>query len=114
MMTFAKLIEMLALTGETLSSLVGKLPTYYLERREVFTSWENKGTVMRVLLETHQGDGVDSTDGIKVTWDGGKRWVLVVPDQEEPVLHLYAEGDGEADTRAILERYEAEIKKSAL
>jgi len=114
MMTFAKLIEMLALTGETLSSLLEKLPTYYLMRREVFTSWENKGTVMRVLLETHQGDGVESTDGIKVTWDGGKRWVLVVPDPEEPVLHLYAEGDGEADTRAILERYEEEIKKSAL
>jgi hypothetical protein len=30
------------------------------------------------------------------------------------VLHLYAEGDGEADTRAILDTYEAEIKKSAL
>jgi mannose-1-phosphate guanylyltransferase / phosphomannomutase len=114
MMTFAKLIEMLAVTGETLSSLLSKLPPYYLMRREVFTSWENKGTVMRTLLETHQEDGVDSTDGIKITWDSDRRWVLVLPDPDEPVLHLYAEGDGEADTRAILDTYEAEIKKSAL
>jgi mannose-1-phosphate guanylyltransferase/phosphomannomutase len=114
MMTFAKLLEMLALAGETLSSLLDGLPSYSLMRREVFTSWESKGTVMRALLETHQGDGVDSTDGLKITWDQGSRWVLVIPDQEEPVLHLFAEGDGEADCRAILDTYEAEIKKSAL
>jgi phosphomannomutase len=114
MMTFAKLIEMLALTGETLASLLESLPSYCLMKREAFTSWENKGTVMRELLEMHQGDGVDSTDGIKISWDNGKRWVLVIPDHEEPVLHLYAEGDGEADTRAILDTYESEIKKSAL
>jgi phosphomannomutase len=69
---------------------------------------------MRVLLETHQGEGVDSTDGVKISWDGGRRWVLILPDQEEPVLHLYAEGDGESDTRAILDNYEEQIKKSAL
>jgi mannose-1-phosphate guanylyltransferase/phosphomannomutase len=89
------------------------MPKYSLMRREVFTSWENKGTVMRHLLETHQGDGVDSTDGIKISWDDGRRWVLVLPDQEEPVLHLVAEGDGEADTRAILDTYETEIKNFA-
>ena len=65
---------------------------------------------MRQLLETHQGAGVDSTDGIKITWDGG-RWVLVLPDQEEPVLHLYAEGNDEEDCQEILNEYEAEIKR---
>ncbi len=110
MMAFAKLSEMLSLTGETLSGMKDALPSYCLMRREVLTSWENKGTVMRLLLEKHQGAGVDSTDGIKVSWDGGARWVLVVPDPEEPVLHLYAEGDGETDARAILDRYEEEIK----
>jgi len=113
MMAFAKILEMLQLTGLTLEKLVTEMPRYSLMRREVFTSWENKGTVMRHLLETHQGDGVDSTDGIKISWDDGSRWVLVLPDQEEPVLHLVAEGDGDADTRAILDTYEAEIKNSA-
>lgn len=114
MMTFARLTEMLAVTGETLAGLLEALPPYTLMRREVFTSWENKGTVMRELLEKHQGDTVDSTDGVKISWDDGSRWVLVVPDQEEPVLHLYAEGDGEADARAILDTYETEIKGYSL
>lgn len=113
MMAFGKLLEMMAVSGENLSRLASRLPTCYLERREVFTSWENKGTVMRELLEAHQGHGVDSTDGVKISWDGG-RWVLVVPDREEPVLHLYAEGKNEDDCVEILEEYEERIKTSAL
>ena len=110
MMAFARMLEMLAATGETLSQLRSHLPPYHLMRREVVTSWENKGTVMRRLLETHEDDGIDSTDGMKITWDR-TRWVLILPDQEEPVLHLYAEGSDEEDCRDILDRYEALIKE---
>ncbi|PKQ28931.1 MAG: mannose-1-phosphate guanyltransferase [Candidatus Anoxymicrobium japonicum] len=112
MMTFAKLLEMLAHAGEPLSSLQATVPGFTLMRREVLMSWENKGTVMRVLLETHQDDVIDSTDGIKISYDGGRRWALVLPDPQEPVLHLYAEGDGEADCKAVLDTFEAEIKNS--
>lgn len=109
-MTFAKLLEMLAGTGETLSKMVSELPSYHIMSRQVVTSWEAKGAVMRQLLETHQSDGVDSTDGMKVAW-APNRWVLVLPDLEEPVLHLYAEGSDEGDCKEILDRYESEIKK---
>jgi len=111
--TFAKLLEMLALSGVPISEMLPSLPSYHMMRREVVTSWENKGTVMRHLLEKHAGDGIDSTDGVKITW-AEDRWVLVLPDQEEPVLHIYAEGSDERECRDILERFEAEIKRSAL
>jgi mannose-1-phosphate guanylyltransferase/phosphomannomutase len=81
-------------------------------RRQVFTSWEHKGTVMRQLLEANQGPQVDSTDGIKISWDED-RWVLIQPDQDEPILHLYAEGRSEQDCRNTLDKYEGEIKRSA-
>ncbi len=113
MMAFGRLLEMLAAGGESISKAASRLPRYYLGRRQVFTSWENKGTVMRQLLEAHHGLGVDSTDGVKISWDGG-RWVLVVPDQEEPVLHLYAEGKNEEDCVEILDDYEERIRTSAL
>ena len=113
MLTFSKLLEMLAATGETVSGLKEALPDYHLMRREVVTSWENKGTVMRHLLEAHHGDGIDSTDGVKIVW-APDRWVLVIPDQEEPLLHLYAEAGEEAECRDILDRYEAEIKLTAM
>ena len=45
---------------------------------------------MRVLAERLQGRNLDLTDGIKLFEDDG--WVQVVPDPDEPVIHLYAEG----------------------
>jgi len=113
MMTFARMLEMLAATGETLGQVKLDLPAYYLMRREVVTSWETKGAVMRQLLETHKDEGMDSTDGIKISWDK-HRWVLILPDQEEPVLHVYAEGRNEDECREILDRHEAEIKRFSL
>ncbi len=113
MMAFGKLLEMLATRGKSLSAVASALPKYFVMHRQVFTSWENKGTIMRQLLEAHQGPEVDSTDGIKISWGGG-RWVLVLPDHEEPVLHVYAEGKNEEDCIEILDEYEAEIKQTAV
>jgi len=53
--------------------------------------WALKGTVMRVLNERYAEGDVDVTDGIKIFDDRG--WVQVLPDADEPVIHLYAEGD---------------------
>ena len=110
MMTFARILEMLAATGDRLGQLKQNLPAYYLTRREVVASWETKGAVMRQLLEEHEGDEIDSTDGMKISWDKN-RWVLILPDQDEPVFHMYAEGRDEEDCRESLDRYEAEIRK---
>jgi mannose-1-phosphate guanylyltransferase/phosphomannomutase len=49
-----------------------------------------KGLVMRVLTERLRDREVDTLDGIKVFDDRG--WAQVLPDPDEPVVHLYAEG----------------------
>ena len=46
---------------------------------------------MRVLNERLAGRNLDLTDGIKVFDERG--WAQVLPDPDEPVLHLYAEGE---------------------
>jgi mannose-1-phosphate guanylyltransferase/phosphomannomutase len=45
---------------------------------------------MRVLNERYADGDVDVTDGIKIFDERG--WVQVLPDADEPVIHLYAEG----------------------
>jgi mannose-1-phosphate guanylyltransferase/phosphomannomutase len=50
-----------------------------------------KGLVMRVLNERLSGRELDLTDGIKVFSDRG--WAQVLPDPDEPLIHLYAEGE---------------------
>ena len=45
---------------------------------------------MRLLNERYANGHVDLLDGIKVFEERG--WFQVLPDPDEPVVHLYAEG----------------------
>jgi mannose-1-phosphate guanylyltransferase/phosphomannomutase len=55
---------------------------------------------MRVLNErlSDRGD-VDLTDGIKLFDERG--WVQVLPDPDEPIVHVYAEGATAEDSEAL-------------
>jgi mannose-1-phosphate guanylyltransferase/phosphomannomutase len=89
--SLCKLLELLAAVDEPVSSLVRQLPRPTLIHRQVQCPWALKGTVMRVLNERYADGDVDVTDGIKIFDERG--WVQVLPDADEPVIHLYAEGD---------------------
>jgi mannose-1-phosphate guanylyltransferase/phosphomannomutase len=77
-----------------------------------------KGLVMRVLNERWADRDVDLTDGIKVFDPRG--WAQVLPDPDEPVIHLYAEGDTTetseelaGEMRAIIEDIEQGVEATA-
>jgi mannose-1-phosphate guanylyltransferase/phosphomannomutase len=103
--SLCKLLELLATADEQpLSKLVAQLPRPTLIHRQVQCPWALKGTVMRVLNERYADGNVDVTDGIKIFDDRG--WVQVLPDADEPVIHLYAEGE----TTASSEDLESELR----
>jgi mannose-1-phosphate guanylyltransferase/phosphomannomutase len=105
---FAKLITMLQKTGHTLSGLADTLPTFQVAYERVRVSWENKGAIMRLLgEETQKNRRVELLDGIKIY--GEDDWVLVLPDADEPVVHIYAEGQSRESTRSLVEQYESKI-----
>jgi mannose-1-phosphate guanylyltransferase/phosphomannomutase len=92
MASLVKLLELLA-TQEprSISELIRELPRPTLIHRQVQCPWALKGTVMRVLNERFADADVDLRDGIKIFDHRG--WVQVLPDPDEPIVHLYAEGD---------------------
>jgi mannose-1-phosphate guanylyltransferase/phosphomannomutase len=89
--SLAKLLELLAPVNRPVSELVAELPEPTLVHYQVPCPWALKGLVMRVLNERLAGRDVDLTDGIKLFDDRG--WAQVLPDPDEPVIHLYAEGE---------------------
>ena len=89
--SLCKLLELLAPLEEPLSKLVAALPRPTLIHRQLQCPWALKGTVMRVLNERYAEGNVDVTDGIKIFDKRG--WVQVLPDADEPLVHLYAEGE---------------------
>jgi len=94
-----KLLELLAPVDEPLSKLVSELPRPTLVHRQVQCPWALKGAVMRVLNERYANGNVDTTDGIKIFDSRG--WVQVLPDGDEPTIHLYAEGETPADSEEL-------------
>ena len=104
-----KMLELLALEDTTLSKVVGSLPAVYIERETVVTPWEQKGAVMRTLLELSKDREVDLIDGVKVHHDNG--WALALPDPEEPVTHLWAEAESSAAARRLAQEYARRIRQ---
>jgi mannose-1-phosphate guanylyltransferase/phosphomannomutase len=51
---------------------------------------------MRLVNEHLAGRRLDLSDGVKAYDERG--WVQVLPDPDEPVVHLYAEGETDALT----------------
>jgi mannose-1-phosphate guanylyltransferase/phosphomannomutase len=89
--SLAKLLELLAPVNRPLSELVAELPDSTLVHHQVPCPWALKGLVMRVLNERLAGRDLDLTDGIKLFDERG--WAQVLPDPDEPLIHLYAEGE---------------------
>jgi mannose-1-phosphate guanylyltransferase/phosphomannomutase len=100
MASLCKLLELLAPVDRPLSELVAELPQSHVVHRRVPCPWAQKGLVMRVLTERLGDRDVDLRDGIKVFDQRG--WAQVLPDPDEPVVHVYAEGADE-QTSAELE-----------
>ncbi len=60
---------------------------------------------MRLLNERLAGRDLDLTDGIKLT--DARGWSQVLPDPDEPLVHLYAEGE----TTEVSEELEREVRE---
>lgn len=108
-MSMCKLVEILAFLKKPLSSLVATLPKYYLVHKQEFCPWERKGYVMRQIIEMSKDAKHDLIDGIKVHSRGG--WALLLPDPDEPVCHIYTEGQSQKQADNIAVKYSRLIKK---
>jgi mannose-1-phosphate guanylyltransferase / phosphomannomutase len=99
MASLCKLLELLAPESRPLSELVAELPKTTLVHRQLPCAWSMKGLVMRVLTERLKGRELDLLDGIKVFDERG--WAQVLPDADEPLLHIYAEGGTEEESAEL-------------
>jgi mannose-1-phosphate guanylyltransferase/phosphomannomutase len=71
--------------------------------------WAVKGTAMRLLIESTKRLRTDHTDGLKVFEKGG--WAQLIPDPDEPVFHIYAEGRTREDSMRLEAKYRAMLEE---
>jgi mannose-1-phosphate guanylyltransferase / phosphomannomutase len=106
--SLVKMLDLLARSGLKLSEVVARLPKVHVAHETVVTPWEQKGLVMRSLVEM-AGRSVVLVDGVKVIHD--ESWVLALPDPEEPVTHVWAEAESDGDARRLAQEYGRRIRQ---
>jgi mannose-1-phosphate guanylyltransferase/phosphomannomutase len=111
-MTLGMLARLLADTGRRLDEVVASLPAHHLVETSVACPSNLKGAVMRQVAESSTGLDVEMTEGIRVAGDGG--WALILPDSQDPVVQVFAEGEDDAASARLLDRYATLVSRVAL
>lgn len=103
MFASVKLLELLAKTGLSLEKVAEGIPPFYQYHQRVPCPWEEKGAIMRLLIEATKKEKVDLTDGIKVYHK--KDWVLMLPSTNRSLFHIFAEAGSQKEAEALAEKY---------
>lgn len=101
MLSVAKILEMMAVTGTRFGALVQDVPEIIMVRENVFCPFAQKGTILRRLIEETKDLRRELVDGVKVYSDIG--WVQVIPDGSRPIFHVNAEAKTQAQARQMVE-----------
>jgi mannose-1-phosphate guanylyltransferase/phosphomannomutase len=103
MFGLARLLQALAHADARLGDVVDSLPPWHTVSRTVACPWENKGRVMRRLNEQYPTDSSARIDGVRVAV--GEDWVLVLPDPDQPVFHVFGDSESREQADVLAERY---------
>ncbi|CAG7646659.1 sugar phosphate nucleotidyltransferase [Paenibacillus allorhizosphaerae] len=94
-------------SGLSIQHLLELIPSFYLQRERIDCPWDRKGLVMRKLMQEAQDRQVELLDGIKFYHDG--ETVLLLPDSDDPIFNLIAQGDHPERLAALVHQYREQI-----
>ncbi|MBL0225880.1 MAG: mannose-1-phosphate guanyltransferase [Geobacteraceae bacterium] len=108
MFAIAKLMELAAICGVPLSQGLSFVPSRSYLETCLPSAWEMKGGIMRKMSEDSLEKEASFIDGIKVQF--GEDWVLVLPDQYLPCVHIVAEAKDHKTVQRLLTEYQKKVE----
>lgn len=108
MMATAVLAALLSTEDRKLSELLAEQPALYIAHEQINCPTAQKGTLMRLMLERYSDREISLLDGVKVHENNG--WTLILPDANQPKVHLYANGTSDKDCAERLQQYRADVE----
>lgn len=107
--TFVHLVGLLARSERSLSEVIDGLPEVHMAVEVIVTPWEQKGGVMRSLVEQSADRRVDLVDGVRIHHEPD--WALVLPDPEEPLTRVIVEGSSAERASQLALEYRRRIEQ---
>ena len=109
-MTTALLLNIMAETGQKLSSLVAEQPQYFIEKGKIECPDEKKEPLLKKLLEQVKGENINTLDGVKI-WFSDNSAILIRPSGTEKVFRLYAEAKNQDKALKLVKDYSSTLEK---
>ena len=81
-----------------------------MAKNNIFCTKDQKGKIMRKLVEDSEGKKRQLIDGIKIFFDDYK-WVLCIPDSEREIFHVNAEARTQKEALELVKDYSSRIKR---
>jgi mannose-1-phosphate guanylyltransferase/phosphomannomutase len=110
MFTIVKILEMLASSNKSLSEIDNECPRLFMTKQNLTCTKEQKGRIMRMLVEESSEQKRQMIDGIKIFF-GDSKWVLCIPDSEREIFHVNAEAKTKKAAYELKNKYAAKISK---
>ena len=105
----AVILEMMALTGRTISDLCAEIPRYCLMKDKLSIGAQHAPGILRRLRREYEGHPMNFLDGLFI--DFGDRWVHVRRSNTEPVLRIIAEAPTEEGSAALITEVRAKAEE---
>lgn len=110
MFSIMKILELVARSHKTLSEIEKKTPMLHMAKYNVPCTLDQKGKIMRKLVEDSEGKKRQMIDGIKIFFDEFT-WVLCIPDSEREIFHVNAEAKTLKRAKQLVKEYSQKIEK---
>lgn len=106
------LLSLMADTDLSLSQLNARIPATSVIARTVTVPWHRRAGAMRAVRLHAEGTEVDTLDGIRVVRDDGS-WCLVLPEDDQACLTLYAEAANADTAERLLDRWQKVVESAS-
>ena len=106
-MSLALMLDLLAITDNTLSDQISKLPQSFTTKDKIQCSSQNAKQIIS-SLKTEFPES-DLSDGIKIIIDS-KNWVMIRPSGTEPIIRIYAESESQEKLEALMIEFLQKVK----
>jgi phosphomannomutase / phosphoglucomutase len=104
-MTTALMLDMLANTETTLSTMYSMLPTVYQYKTKFSISDSSKiEKIVQACMNHGNPTKVETLDGVKI-WIDDETWIMIRPSGTEPILRMYAESNDKALLNSKVKEY---------
>ncbi len=105
----AVILELMALTGRTISELCSDIPRYCLIKDKIPVGTDQAPGILRNLRRTYAEYPMNTLDGLHI--DFGDRWVHIRLSNTEPVLRIIAEAPSKGDCAALVTEVRARVEE---